>query len=163
MQNQFTMYLQKCILPLQALGCHITEIKRHYISQLISSWHGIKKERGNCHCVSVLPSNALPGLFYWKTPSSVPHIWVAGLLCATMRAHQVFDVSIPLLQNPGCHGNTPGWQWQRKLQWREERAKGGGQLARPLLWAFFSLWPSLLINLALAKDICWRQAKSRTV
>lgn len=36
-----------------------------------------------------------------------------------------------------------------KLQWREEQAKGGGQLARPLLWAR-------------TKGVCWLQAKSRT-
>ncbi len=49
-----------------------------------------------------------------------------------------------------------------KLQWGEERAKGGGQLARPLLWASALLWPSLLIKRALTKGVCWLRAKSGT-
>lgn len=30
---------------------------------------------------------------------------VTGLLCAAMRAHQLFGVSMPLSQSAGCHGD----------------------------------------------------------
>lgn len=75
-----------------------------------------------------------------------------------MQAHQVFDVSIPSLQSPGCHGNTLGGSGSRvtvvgEEQSEKKKREGGGQLA----WASFvssgSLWPSLLIKSALTKGI----------
>lgn len=41
-----------------------------------------------------------------KAPRSLL-MQLLGLSSATVQAHQVFDVSIPFLQTPGCHGNAP--------------------------------------------------------
>lgn len=97
------------------LSCfHISEVKMLNIDlirrvNLISHWENVKKnEWGICYFVSVLFFTVLLGLFFEGKPSSLLHMWVPGLLFAAMWAHQVFDVSIPLLQTQSCHGNTLG-------------------------------------------------------
>lgn len=44
----------------------------------------------------------------------------------------MFDISIPFLQFPGCHGNTLGGSGSEVTVEGSEQ-KGGGQLAWPLL------------------------------
>ena len=107
---------------LQDTGLHVTFYFRGVIKQ--------RKGGGGCHYF--LPHPLLLSLFFWEKPSSSPHTYVTGLLCAAMRAHWVFDVSIPLLQSAGCHGNALGGSGSKVTV--EGRASKGGRSISPLLF-----------------------------
>lgn len=135
-----------------SLSCfHIAEVKM-LNSQLNFTMGRCKKWVGHLLLFSILFFTVLLGLFFEGKPSSSLHMWVSGLLFAAMWAHQVFDVSIPLLQTQSCHGNTLG---EGKLECCKEWAKGDGQLARPLLWVsahydqvwwWKELWPNAVVD-----------------
>lgn len=78
-----------------------------------------------------------------------------------MWTHQVFDVSIPLLQTPGCHGNTLGGSGSRVTV--EEKAGKKEEVSSPSLFCNLSAHCGQVCSWTYRwqKGVCWLQAKSR--
>lgn len=79
-----------------------------------------------------------------------------------MWTHQVFDVSIPLLQTPGCHGNTLGGSGSGVTV--EEKAGKKEEVSSPSLFCYLSARCGQVCwwTYRWQKGVCWLQRKSRT-
>lgn len=79
-----------------------------------------------------------------------------------MWTHQVFDVSIPLLQTPGCHGNTLGGSGSRVTV--EEKAGKKEEVSSPSHFCNLSAHCGQVCwwTYRWQKGACWLQRKSRT-
>lgn len=78
-----------------------------------------------------------------------------------MWTHQVFDISIPLLQTPGCHGNTLGGSGSRVTV--EEKAGKKEEVSSPSLFCNLSAHCGQVCSWTYhwQKGVYWLQAKSR--
>lgn len=122
---------------------------------------GETKKRRRRGIVTVFPSRPLMLLGYvllGKAFILAPHVGHWPFVCDDASPPSVWRFHTALTI-PRLSWKYTGWQWQRSYSGGKSERKGGGQLARPLLWALCSLWPSLLINRALTNGVSWLQAK----